>query len=186
MLQRVLLFLIYFCSFLANAGDTVLKLYRPYGEVRDQAPLTIKTKLVGQCTVPSRLITREDAWRCQAEGKVYDPCFVKLGVKNTEVICPQSPWVGDSVHISVNTPLVNQQQQSLDMSTTFPWAVELMNGERCQAVDEGTTFDQMPIRYRCSQNNVLIGYLQRCRAEWSMLEKTADGVKTVSFSRAWF
>nr|WP_272928005.1 hypothetical protein [Legionella pneumophila] len=42
MLQRVLLVLLCFFSFLASASDTVLKLYRPFGDVFEQAPPVVK------------------------------------------------------------------------------------------------------------------------------------------------
>ncbi|KTD46456.1 hypothetical protein [Legionella quateirensis] len=186
MMQRVLLVLLCFCSFLATAGDTVLKLYRPFGEVVEQVAPVIKSKLTGACFTQSRLILREDAWRCQAEGKIYDPCFVKAGSKQMEALCPQSPWEGDSVLIQVSAPLNNENHSTLDMSRAFPWGIELANGEHCQAIEPSEVYDAMPIRYRCSNHNVLIGYLQRCKTVWSMLEKTPQGVVTVEFTRAWF
>lgn len=193
MMQRVLLFypgilgiLLCFSSFLASAGDTVLKLYRPFGDVVDQAQPVVKAKLSGQCFSQSQLIWREDAWRCQTEGKIYDPCFVKTAGKKMEAVCPQSPWVGDSIQIEVSAPLINVNHTTLDMSRAFPWAIELVNGERCQAISTNEIVDNMPVRYRCSDSNVLIGYLQRCKTVWSMLEKTSGGVVSVDFSRAWF
>ncbi|MDI1351466.1 MAG: hypothetical protein PSV35_01650, partial [bacterium] len=78
-MQRVLLMLLCLYSLAASAGDTVLKLYRPYGEAIEQIVPVIKTKISGQCDAQSRLIVREDAWRCQAQGRIFDPCFVKAG-----------------------------------------------------------------------------------------------------------
>ena len=186
MTQRVLFILLFCSSFFAGADDTVLKLYRPYGDAIGQTAPAVKKTVSGHCLSQSRLIIREDAWRCEVEGKTYDPCFVKAGEKRTEALCPQSPWVGDSVQIKVPTPLNNEQNKSLDMSRTYPWAVELSNGERCMAMDTTQLFDQMPIRYRCTNKNHLFGHLQRCKNVWSMLEKTADGVVTVELVKAWF
>lgn len=186
MLQRVLLVLLFFCSFLASAGDTVLKLYRPFGEATDQISPTVKNILSGECYTQSQLIIREDAWRCQAKGKIFDPCFVKMAGNKMEAICPQSPWIGDSVQINVSNPLNNENHLTLDMSRIFPWAIELANGDRCQAVETPESYDSMPVRYRCSNQNVLIGYLQRCKSTWSMLEKTSEGVITVELTKAWF
>lgn len=185
MVQRVLVVMLCFCSFVA-ADDTVLKLYRPFGEVTAQAPLIVKSKLFGRCIGQSQLIVREDAWRCEAGGRVYDPCFVKSGGNKKKAVCPQSPWTGDSVQVSVPSPLNNERHIGLDMSRAFPWAIELANGEYCQAIDPNSVYDGMPVRYRCSGTNVLIGYLQRCKAVWSMLEKTPGGVDTVELIKAWF
>ncbi|KTD57214.1 hypothetical protein [Legionella shakespearei] len=186
MKQRVLLVLLWCCAVHAMAGDTVLKLYRPFGDVVEQVKPVVTRVVDGVCYSQSQLITREDAWRCQAEGRFYDPCFVKTGGKRMEALCPQSPWVGDSVQINVSAPLNNEQHATLDMSRTFPWAVELANGEQCQAVQTNEVYDAMPVRYRCSNNNLLIGYLQRCKTVWSMLEKTPNGVVTVDFDKVWF
>ena len=186
MKQRVLFLLLFFGTFLVNADDTVLKLYRPFGEVTEQAVPVIKNSLTGQCTGQSQLILREDAWRCEAGGKTFDPCFVKAGTKQTEALCPQSPWVGDSVNITVNAPLDNEQHQTLDMSQAYPWGVELANGERCLAMSSNETYDQMPVRYRCTNKNRLVGHLQRCKNVWSMLEKTPEGVVTAELVKAWF
>ena len=186
MMQRVLLIVHLFYSFFATAGDTVLKLYRPYGDVVEQSPAVAKMHLAGECFTQSQLIKREDAWRCQAQGAYYDPCFVKIGGKKTTVLCPQSPWIGDSVEITLSAPLNNEHHATLDMSRAWPWAIELASGEQCQAIEPNETYDSMPIRYRCGSEHVLIGYLQRCKSVWSMLEKRADGVKSVDFRRVWF
>lgn len=182
MIQRVLFILLFCCSFLAAAEDTALKLYRPYGDTT----AVIKKTLAGRCLSQSKLILREDAWRCEADGITYDPCFVKAGANRTEALCPQSPWVGDSVQIKVEHPLNNEQNQTLDMSSAYPWAIELSNGERCMAIDSTKTYDEMPVRYRCTNENLLVGYLQRCKNVWSMLEKTPQGIETVELTKAWF
>ncbi|BCA96470.1 hypothetical protein TUM19329_28310 [Legionella antarctica] len=186
MMQRVLLVLLFFCSFLVSADDTVLKLYRPYGEVTDQTVPVVKNKISGQCTTQSQLILREDAWRCMADGKIFDPCFVKPSNSKTEVICPQSPWVSDSVQIEVGSPLENENHVTLDMSRVYPWGIELANGEHCEAIEPNEVYDSMPVRYRCSNQNILIGHLQRCKATWSMLAKTSEGIVTVYLKKAWF
>ena len=185
-MQQVLFLLLFLCSFLAEANDTVLKLYRPYGDVIDQVAPQIKSTLSGHCLTQSQLILREDAWRCEAKGTTYDPCFVKAGNNRTQALCPQSPWVGDSVQIKVGAPLNNAQHQTLDMSQAYPWAIELSNGERCLAIHSTELYDEMPIRYRCTKENLLVGHLQRCKSVWSMLEKTPQGVVTVELVRAWF
>lgn len=186
MKDYVLWVLLSFCTFSALADDTILKLYRPFGEVFDQPQAMVNQTMQGQCNKQSDLILREDAWRCLAGGKVFDPCFVKSHASVSEVICPQSPWTGNSVVITVQTPLNNAEHLALDMSTAYPWALELANGEQCQAVEANQEYDGMPIRYRCASNHVLVGHLQRCKPVWSILEKTASGVDAVAVKRAWF
>lgn len=186
MMQKALYLLLFFSSLSMAANDTVLKLFRPFGDFINQAVPQVKKVVAGTCDAQSQLIIREDAWRCEAEGKIYDPCFVKSGQNRTEALCPESPWIGDSVQILVKEPLDNEQNKTLDMSRTYPWAIELTNGEHCQAISSDVLYDQMPVRYKCSAKNYLVGHLQRCNAVWSILEKTPKGIVTVKLSKAWF
>ncbi|CEK10162.1 hypothetical protein [Legionella hackeliae] len=173
-------------SFYVFAQDTELKLYRPYGEAIQQAPLVIKGEVTGQCFQQSQRIKREDAWRCLAAGKVYDPCFVKPYGAHTEAVCPQSPWEGGSIKINLSSALDNSQHTLLDMSEAYPWALELISGEKCQAVDEGGVYDNLPIHYQCDSQTILLGHLQRCKSEWSILQRTSAGVSTALVAKAWF
>lgn len=175
------------CYALATyAEDTVLKLYRPFGDDVEHRVPEVKKKFAGHCLTQSQRILREDAWRCMAEGVTFDPCFAKAGPKQTSVICPQSPWESSNVVIELSEPLNNEQHQALDMSRTFPWAIELVSGEHCQAIESRELFDAMPIRYHCSSGNDLVGHIQRCKLPWTMLEKTPQGVVTVELKKAWF
>jgi hypothetical protein len=186
MRQRVL-FIVFFCaSFFTEAQDTVLKLYRPYGEVSDQALPAVTRSVTGRCMGQSRVILREDAWRCKVGDVIHDPCFIKAGKNRTEAVCPQSPWVGESIQINLSRSLNNEVNQTLDMSKAYPWALELSDGDRCLAIDTKRLYDGMPIRYYCGSKNLLVGHLQRCKNIWSMLEKTPGGVITAELVRAWF
>ncbi|KTC81501.1 hypothetical protein [Legionella brunensis] len=173
-------------SFKLLAYDTELKLYRPFGEATQQAPIVINEVVSGQCWQQSQRIKREDAWRCMAAGKIYDPCFVKQFGSHKEAICPQSPWIGTSVKIDLSTAVDNSQNTELDMSEAYPWALELSTGEKCQAIDAGGTYDGLPIHYQCDSQTVLLGHVQRCKAEWSILQRTSAGVSTALVAKAWF
>ncbi len=183
MLRRVLLIFIIMLPFHVVAEDTELKLYRPFG---DETPVVIKETLPGQCWQQSQRIKREDAWRCVAANKVYDPCFVQQYGSHKEAVCPQSPWVGDSVQINLSAPVDGSQNVALDMSEAYPWAIELTSGEKCEAVDNGEIYDGLQVHYLCNSQTVLIGRVQRCEAKWSILQRTASGVSNVKVARAWF
>jgi hypothetical protein len=86
----------------------------------------------------------------------------------------------------VDKPLNNEEHKPLDMSRTFPWAVELVNGDRCYAVESDELYDSMPIRYHCANHNFLLGPIQRCNPLWSTLEKTSKGVVTIDLKKVWF
>lgn len=184
MRREVVWFFTLLWSMTAFAVDTEVNLYRPLTDAANQSP-AIAAKKMGLCAQQSELIKREDAWRCVAENKVYDPCFMQPG-SNVNVVCPESPWANQAVQITVSSPLDNKQYQTLDMSRTFPWAIELTSGDKCQAIDTKEEYDGLPIRYRCGKQTELIGHVQRCEGMWKMLQHASNGVDTVQIARAWF
>ena len=186
MRQQVVLIFAFLLSMQVFAADTELSFYRPWTETAKQLPLVVVAKLSGACTQQSHVIKRDDAWYCFAGDKVYDPCFVKPYGSHLEAICPESPWSNKAVQITVSSSMDNTQHEALDMSRTFPWALELSAGEKCQAVDSSERYDGLPVRYRCNTGGELIGHLQRCNSEWKILRHQATGVDTVSITRAWF
>jgi len=187
MRSTVLTIFTFFGSLSLYAADTELKLYRPFGEVNPSVPLIIKEKHAGHCSQQSQKIAREDAWRCSVKNKIYDPCFVKQYGSHKETLCPQSPWVGDTVQIELTEAVDNAGHTPLDVSKAYPWAVKLLSGEQCQAIDEGKVFDNLPIHYQCDNQSVLFGYIQRCKMPWTILQRGKDGtVETAAIKKAWF
>lgn len=183
MRREVVWFFTLLWSMSVFAADTEVSLYRPLTDATEQSPAIIAKK-AGQCIEQSKLIKREDAWRCVAENQVYDPCFVQP--YKMEVICPSSPWAHQAIQIKVAFPLDNKQHQPLDMSRTLPWAIELTSGDKCHAVDSNEQYDGLPVRYRCERQSELIGHVQRCEGMWKMLQHAANGVDTAQIARAWF
>ena len=186
MRREVVCFCVFLWSSLLFSEETELRFYRPLTDTTNQLPLNISETIAGECTQQSPLIKREDAWRCVAEGKEYDPCFVMRFGTHLDAVCPESPWSSNAIKITVKKPLDNSQHDMLDMSQTYPWAMELGNGEKCQAVVSSETYDNLPVRYHCDRNTVLIGHVQRCTSEWKILQRGADGVVTAVIARAWF
>ena len=83
-MKQIILLLIVIINSSLFAADTELQLYRPFTETTKQAPLKIVQQKIGECIQQSKLIVREDAWRCVTESDTYDPCFVKpYGDKKT-------------------------------------------------------------------------------------------------------
>lgn len=186
MLREAVCIFVIFCSMSVFADDTELYLYRPFTDTKKHLPMVIADKKSGECWQQSQLIKREDAWRCIAAGKVYDPCFVQPFGSHLEAACPASPWSSSAVQVSVATALDNKQHQALDMSRTFPWAIELTTGDKCHAIDSNEQYDGLAVHYRCDGNKELIGDLQRCSSVWKVLQHAATGIKTVTIAKAWF
>lgn len=172
---------------LAFAADTALNLYRPFAETTKHVPVTIESTQKGSCRQQSERIKREDAWHCVSEsGVTYDPCFSKRFGPNNRVVCPQSPWIGNSVQLELNQPLDERNMVMLDMSRTMPWAIELKNGERCLSVAPYQTRDGLPVNYRCMNGAELVGEAHRCSPVWTILMHDASGISMAELSSAWF
>jgi len=182
----VLYLLVMLKSMPVYSEDTALHFYRPLSDSATHHPITITEKKSGVCLQQSHYIKREDAWRCVAEGVIFDPCFVAPYGPHTQAVCAESPWSTQGIEIRVSHPLDNKTHQTLDMSRTFPWAMELSNGQKCQAFESEKQIDGLPVRYRCDKDRVLIGHVQRCNSEWKMLQHTEQGVEPVVIRQAWF
>lgn len=186
MIREVIWFFTILGSASLFAEDTELSLYRPLTDTTKHLPLTIVAKKNGECTQQSQRIKREDAWRCEAEGMTYDPCFVQRFGSHLDAFCAESPWSNQGIQISVRAPLDNSKHESLDMSQTYPWALELINGQKCQAIKTNEQYDGLPVKYQCEGQTTLIGHVQRCENTWKMLQHATNGVETVEIKRAWF
>ncbi|GGI81540.1 hypothetical protein GCM10007966_07490 [Legionella impletisoli] len=183
---KLLMIMIVFIWSSSLFSDTVLHLYRPYAGSEHHPAPKVSEVLDGHCRDQSHHIKREDAWRCYAAGKVFDPCFIKRFSSQHEVICPESPWMNKAVKIRTDTTLDDQSHERLDMALTYPWAVELENGMRCISDDLEEVINGLPVHYRCEDGSFLIGHLQRCKALWSMLNDVHGSPSTVNIAKAWF
>lgn len=178
----ILLFLLYRAGF-CGANDSAIHYFRPF--IKGSLPLTIqKISGLGRCTNQSQLIKREDAYQCTLEGTIYDPCFVQPGTK--DVFCIEHPWA----HIAWQFAAVIDESKTtepLDVSRTYPWAMELSSGQHCLATVVDKEIDNMPLRYKCDDNTLLLGHLQRCKPEWSMQARKENGlIGEVQITAAWF
>lgn len=174
------------CMMSITHADTITQYYRPFTKTQKQADLIVVAKKRGTCLSQSQRIKRDDAWRCKVDDRMYDPCFVNPNGQLNSVICPESPWSGKSIEIELATTLNMTGFAALDMSRTYPWAVELINGTQCQALSSAKQFDDQPIHYQCNPDLFLFGHLQRCQSDWKILAHSPAGIEMVQVAKAWF
>lgn len=187
MIRHILLFLLCVYPLISFENPTQLKLYRPYGEVDSSNKPEIIASLKGECFRQSSRIIREDAWRCVADEELHDPCFQRQLGKITEVLCVESPWIKKAIQLKTAQALKNTHHQRLDRAMTLPWALVLSSGVQCVAIDSTEEIEGQPIHYRCSDQSLLFGVVQRCQEEWTILQQARSGqVSTAVIQDAWF
>lgn len=170
------------------SSDTLLKYFQPFSDVTHVESVQHKQPLKGFCREQSQYIKREDAFRCYADGKTFDPCFVHPHKRNRIASCIDSPWSDIDQKIELNQALGHSNQTPLDMSKAYPWAVVLKkNDMQCLSFDQnGDLIDGMKVRYRCFDQSYLVGHLQRCDPNWSILMYKDGQFSTQKIKLAWF
>lgn len=180
----VILFILSFWIVPLHAAETTLRFYQAFAA---EGGLQGEPELAGLCTEPSRLTVRPDAWRCRAGDTWLDPCFSPGNPALKSVRCVMDPWTGKAVRLRLPQSMAGQQGRALDMSQTYPWAIELLSGSRCLHVETDEVVEGLPVHYRCSDQSLLLGHVQRCDNQWMMLRKTSQpGTDRVALAVAWF
>lgn len=176
--------------------------------------LTITRTVSGSCNYESNVDPVPEARRCAStESFLYDPCFGYA----TELICVGSPWSTTATRFRVRKytfflknnrivdwdpagtePMPVEPRLPADVTKTEPpWAVELVNGQRCVLVS-GATFVVAGQRgnYQCSRadgfnggrGSWLIGVPDRTTQPWlvSYLAPRTSQTTQVAVKVAWY
>lgn len=124
---------------------------------------------------------RQDAFRCNAENSVYDPCF--SNDKKDKVVCQMNPLKPDIFLINLSQPLP-VSENPVNLKDNWAWFVELEDGTICSPYT-GTRplINKEPAHYGCKAKikgdmDVLIGDLikgQAWTAKRTIVTKDAAG-----------
>lgn len=175
--------------------STDVRFYRPFElQVDGQAAPVPTETLKGSCLNHSIRDNRSDAWQCQTDNRVLDPCFIKTFVKAKSAICPTSPWESHATLIMFDVsslpPNNSNEQDTLDMSQDDPWAIALTNGVHCiKRIDSPFSIHGQSVKYVCDNQGFLLGHIQRCELIWKILflpSRHSDVLKTVEIATAWY
>ncbi len=170
----------------AEPDSTDPRLYHPYNKAPYQVTPEINANLKGYCLEQSGADQRKDAWKCVANQTIYDPCFTIPNTNPQKLICPNSPWEAQATLLQVQGSLDNSSHAELDMSTSPPWALELLDGTRCLILTEKHTHQGETLSYYCNGNRYLLGRLKRCYNFWQIYLRDGPNFHLVKIKRAWF
>jgi hypothetical protein len=113
----------------------------------------------GSCLSVSLTVARRDAWRCDTDDFIIDPCF-SAGSKSRILACPVAPWSRRVVALRLRSPL-KRWRPFLDATRHAPWAIRVSNGKRCRSLF-GAALDSVngkPVTYRCAGSGFLLGWV---------------------------
>jgi hypothetical protein len=122
-------------------------------------PEAVKT---GLCWTRSNIpFARKDVWRCMADNKVMDPCFV-AGDRET-IICGANPATGeDGFKLDLTTPLPEMTYELGPGTPNLTWMLETGDGTLFQfATGAAGSVEGKRIHYVSKKSSVvIIGDLQ--------------------------
>jgi hypothetical protein len=166
---------------------TQIKIYQAYIKPNVLNPnLIVAQRYQGSCEVKSFSTGgRTDAWRCQSNNIIMDPCFQD----GTTLACLVHPWSNKVTVIEPKEPLQKALAKQVAV-TGLPWALELSNGQRCTFLSGNSTIvNQSRVNYTCSGYTYnIIGDVDRTSTPWTVnVYNTENGhIEKVAVHTAWF
>ncbi|HXY50466.1 MAG TPA: hypothetical protein VEI01_13505 [Terriglobales bacterium] len=170
---------------------TQIKLLTPFGRGGLSIGMAVTEKGEGSCFAPSAASpSRPDAWRCNAGNTIHDPCYQSIPGDSKQLACPVGgPWSGDVILLTLTQPLPTEPRKNVSRDDTLPWALELVNGQRCTLLTGATApIAGMRINYGCPGGFVVVGDIDRSRPVWRVF---FQGEKSIALEQtdvavAWF
>ena len=158
-------------------APTEIQLFLPWGFQGLNAGVAVAERVDGTCWVGSLNDSRPDAWRCESESRIYDPCF--QGFQSGQVIlaCTLSPWSPTVVLLTATAEMPPEQTDRQDFTAGLPWALELADGSRC-ARQGGTqlVFAGLRTNYGCDGGSVtgVLGAPDRSQPQWRVFALSSE------------
>lgn len=165
---------------------TDMQYFRPFVTGVKKTSFTRQSPIKGHCIRQSELIKREDAWVCQANGQSLDPCFSQEDSGQSQMLCFPHSQIAEAIPLILISPLPRVAKIPLDMSSAYPWGVELEDGQWCEAMREGTWVNGVAVHYACKDGSYLLGNIQRCHQPWQILQQRHQEMKQAKIRRALF
>jgi hypothetical protein len=168
----------------AAVAKTRVVRYTPFdrdGEVKTRLKTVSRT---GSCRFDSRLVLRDDAWRCRTGRVRRDPCFDNPVVED-QVVCVKAPW---SRRAAVIDTALDDSDRAYK-SRSRPWALRV--GRRRCLFKPGSRrkVHRRRLNYACGRRGpFLFGLPNRRRSTWTIrIAKTrrGKGLRKTKIRVAW-
>jgi hypothetical protein len=160
-------------------APTARHVFSPWAGSLPARGVRIEATLKGSCSHGSELLTRFDAWRCEAAGRSYDPCFANARTQvGAHVLCLPSPST-DATAIELTRALpLDLANPGGDAQRFPPWAMVTAAGQECALAGRPLArIAGLPASYACAGAGVLLGVPSRGRT-WTQLYASTVKAKT--------
>lgn len=146
---------------IASSPDATKVIYvAPVDAQGRQLPsITVLVATKGSCEAGSDSVPGP-VYRCfNDDNNVLDPCWAARGLflekGHRSVLCMSYPWVPYVVRL--DTPGLPVSTQPVPKSLSFPWGVQLVNGENCLAAQGAhDTYKGRVVDYYCGRTFRLV------------------------------
>lgn len=148
----------------------------------------------GSCWTNSLAALRDDAWRCQMDNSLSDPCFV-VGADHT-MVCGADPATNEpGFVVKLTEPLPTPDVPEQAKQSYQAWLIQLADGTICNFATGATTgANGERVNYLCSDKTMILGDLKpgtTWTAQKVIIEVGANGPaitkgpETVSIRTVW-
>lgn len=139
------------------------------------------------CWTASISSNRSDAFRCSANGGIYDPCFEDVMSKGDVVTCPGEPYEKKPESFRVISK--PEYDPKIESEGADPWYIILKNGQTCRFITGATAvIANRRLDYGCSKGTYDSLYLP-LKKEGKELEigcSTQDRIQYCSIEEVWY
>ena len=146
--------------------------YSPFTSEGAVKPRLKAVERSGSCRLDSRLVLRDDAWRCRTGRRRRDPCFDNPVIED-QVVCVKAPWSRRAALI--DTPLDDSDRNY--PSGRRPWAVKVRRRRCLFKPRSKRKVRGKRLSYVCGRRGpYLFGLPNRRRPTWTIrIAKTRRG-----------
>lgn len=140
--------------------------------------VTIIGETVGACMSSSGATMRVDAWRCNAESQILDPCFSPSEVPEAEAVLCMGTNPTRMVRLVLTEPLPGNNNHIPGRPPIDPFIIVLDDGNTCRMMTGATTVTAGERQnYACAEGGSLYGFPDKTTARWTISFR-ADGAAT--------
>jgi hypothetical protein len=171
--------------------QTRIKLLTPWQPPGLSIGLAVTQQVNGTCFTRSLASpSRPDAWRCMAGNGLMDPCYQRIMGDEKQLACPVGgPWPANVVLLTLTQPLPQEDRKEPSRDSVLPWALELVNGQKCTQFTGATApVAGMRINYGCPGGFTVVGDIDRSQPIWHVFFQGEKSIalEQVDVAVAWF